>query len=136
MISAIQPQLRAQLAAALGDLDDITVYPHAPVGVLQLPAVVLGMPRWTPDAQHGMDRWEWPVVVVVAMAGANPEQSVTELDAAWPVVVNAINDLIWADQTLGGIVSDARITGAQFGPVSIAGKDYPAQSITLTLYNI
>ena len=135
MINAIQPQLRAQLAAALGDLDDLTVYPHAPVGVLQLPAVVLGMPRWTPDAEKGMDRWEWPVVVVVAASGTNPELSVTDLDAAWPSVVNKLNKLIWADQTLGGIVSDARITGAQFGPVTIAGKDYPAQSINLTIHN-
>ena len=135
-MNPIQPGIRAALKEALDQVEDLAVYPHAPTGALQLPAVVLGMPRWAADAVQGMDRWEWPLVVIVASSGTSPEAPVIELDACWPLVVNKLNELIWADQTLGGIVSDARVTGAHFGPVSIAGKDYPAQTITLTLYDI
>lgn len=111
----------------------LPVIDRAPMGQLSLPCVVLGMPRWRAAAEHGMDVWEVPVVVVVALNGADPVAGVDQLEATWPVVAEALRAAVLSDQTLGGVCSDARVEGAEFGQVRIGAQEYPSYHINLKL---
>ena len=133
-----QAALRDRLAEVLelSEVPDLTVYSRTPTGSISFPCVVIGMPGWKPRAEQGMDVWTWPIVVCVAMNASAPAAAVDELDTAWPAVADVLNQLILADQTIGGLCSDMVIESAVFGAVGIAGHDYPAQSINLKLFDI
>ena len=132
-----QAAVRDRLAEVFtANLRDITVYPRTPTGSINFPCLVIGMPEWRHHAEHGMDVWTWPIVVCVAMSASAPAAAVDELDAAWPAVAQVLHQLALVDQTIGGLCSDMIIDSSKFGAVSIAGHDYPAQSIQLKLFDI
>lgn len=129
-------QVRDRLAGMLAGLD-LVVYSRAPQGSITLPAVVVGMPDWRPAADsRALDVWTLPLLVVVAQQAADPAATVDQLDEIWPEVAQTVQAEMWADQTLGGLVSDCQIDQATFGTVGIAGHDYPAYSITIKVFDI
>ena len=128
-------QIRAALGQALKAADLADVHTHAPTGVVTMPCIVLGMPRWRAWAEHGMDLWECPIVVCVAMQGADPAAAVDQLDQLWPEVVALLQDLTGTDQTLGGICNDSAVSDATFGSVKIGAQDYPSYHINLKIYS-
>ena len=127
--------IRDALEASLAGADLGRVYSLAPVGVIELPCVVVGMPRWRAWAESGMDVYEVPIVVCVAMNGGDPAVSVQELDDLWPLVVVALQQVAAMDQTLGGICADAVVDSATYGSVRIGAQDYPSYHINLKLYS-
>ena len=57
------------------------------------------------------------------------------LDSEWFALAGQIDLALKIDDSLGGICSTATFEGATFGMATIAGHDYPAQTLTLTLHN-
>ena len=116
----------------------LTVYPEAPFGAVNLPCVIVGMPAWRAQAEPGLDRWDLPVVVAVAIPSAEPTSAVTGLDAAWPRIVEALRRLCADDPSLGGLCCDSAVESAAFGTVNIgkAGAGYPAYHINLKLFDL
>lgn len=113
----------------------IVAYPAAPHGPLPEQFLIVGMPSWRePIDSICLDRWEWPVLVVVGRPGTNDTATAERLQALWPQVVAALQLAIQADQSLGGICAAANVTKAEFGTVDIQGKQLPCQTITLQLY--
>ena len=127
-------EVRDRLGEALAGLE-LPVETRAPSGVLHPPMVLLGMPTWQAVSSDRLDTMSMPVVVVVAARSASPEAAVDELDALWPSVADRLRNAARSDQTLGGAVSDTVVESSMFSPITIAGHEYPAQTITVKLYN-
>lgn len=113
------------VTAAVGGDPDVAAYPRAVDSVASFPAVVIGQPSWQPGPTFCLDRWEFPVAVIVSRPGISDEDTVAQLDGLWPQVLDRLKT---TDLPLEGSVDRA-----QFGLFRIQGQDYPAQVITVTV---
>lgn len=122
-------EVRQLLADAVDSVvdDSVTVYPSAVDGVARFPAVVVGMPSWKPGPTSCLNRYEFPVAVIVSRpALADDAATVAELDALWPSVLSGL-------QAVEG--PDLALSRAEFGLFSIGGQQYPSQTIFVSLLN-
>lgn len=128
---------RDALVGVLGSVPDVKTYPAAPNGTLPAQFVVVGMPTWrSPTEATCMDSVEWAVMVCVARSGTNDTFTALALEGLWPLVLSVLDQAIEADSTLGGLCAHSFLKDAEFAPVTIQGKDFPAQIITLTMQGV
>lgn len=131
---AARARLGQILVSSLEGEDQVQVYPGGLDALAAFPAVIIGQPRWVPDAGGCMDTSTWPVGVVVARPGGSDTYVQNQLERLWPIVLAGLSASIQTDQTLGGVCSAAHIQRAEFGLFAIQGQDYPAQTIFTDLY--
>lgn len=115
-----------------------TVYGSGLEPLAVFPAVVLGQPSWLPGTQvglpFGLDRYRWPVAVVLEKPGAPDPTTVDVLEGLWTSLLSGLQNLSQTDSTLGGLASEMLLDHADFGTFTVQGEQYPAQRIYLDLY--
>ena len=133
----ITAQVRQALADGLADElagVAVAVLPYGVTGPFQPPCVVLGQP----DTEFGdflcVDKNTLGLAVVVRDHPQGPAATQQELEGLWPQVAAAVKRLLQADNTLGGLVVDARLMSAEFGDLVVQGQPFPAQQLTLEIY--
>jgi hypothetical protein len=90
------------------------------------PAVIIGMPRWTPGPTGCIDLTEWPVAVVAEAAGGDASFGavIGDLDGLWPVVLATLTEAFKTDRRFGRA---AHVVRAEFGMYPVQGRTFPAQ---------
>ncbi len=114
----------------------VAVYPAPPSTLTAPQFVLIGQPNVTGfEVQPCIDRITWAVAAVVDVGGSgNFAQAQTALEQLWPAIADGYREATEQDQTLGGLVVAAEVTRAEFGEISVAGTQTPAQNIILTLH--
>lgn len=112
-------------ATAAGADESLTGIARAVNGLAVFPAVVIGQPSWQPGPTFCLDRYSFPVAVIVARPGISDDATIAQLDELWPQVLDQLRT---ADLPLEGSVDRA-----EFGLFQIEGQQYPAQVITVTV---
>jgi hypothetical protein len=121
---ATNDAIREGIAARLGTIEGLQVYPRPP-GTIVVPAAVVRRRIINYDATFdGVDDTVWSVTVFVSFA--NTDVSVEQLDSfCAPSGASSVVAAIHADPTLGGVVDFARVTSAEGEKVTnYAGTDY------------
>lgn len=132
-VSAQRTKL-VEILEALEVDDPLRVFAAAPSGTIPRQFLLIGMPTWTePSAAVGMHQVEWAVMVCVSRDGTNDTLTALALEGLWPRVLAHLLEAVETDQTLGGLVSIATVTGARFEPVLIGSQEFPAQLINIKL---
>ena len=114
--------------------DTARVYEYPAGGVTEFPAVIIGQVGWEPGENDWLTEWTISVTVVVARPGTDDQATITELEALWPIVLQAVRDQIDLDQTLHGACNAAWVTRVRPGQIDIAGVRYPATAIEIRLH--
>lgn len=135
------------LAAARTAIEDLCrsvlpaetlIYPSGLMPLAQFPAVVIGQPSWTPSAQldlsYGLDRYRWPVAVVLEKPGVQDPTSVDVLDQLWTTLLVALDQQAQGRPGWGGVCKGTLLDHAEFGVFTVQGQAYPAQTIYVDLY--
>jgi len=133
----VSTTVREALASALaGELPAgvASVLPYGVVGPFQPPVVVLGQPDVEFGAWGCEDKHTYGAAVVVRDHPDGPAATQQQLEGLWPQVAAAFRAAFRADQTLGGVVTDAQLTSATFGDFMVQGTPYPAQQLTIEIY--
>ena len=130
------PDFTAQRDALVALLERVgeVIYTAAPTGTTPRQFLILGMPEWEPPAAAVcMSRTRWGVMVVVQRDGIDDQATGAALLGLWPRVVAVLDDATEADPSLGGVCVTSKVSRADFGSVTLNGRDLPAQIITLEL---
>ena len=114
-----QRQALANAVRALA-IPDMQVQEHALDSIATLPAVVVGMPKWTADLTACLGTYEYPVAVIVARSGVSDQATIAGLDELWPQVADALGTV-------------AHVLRAEYGQMQIGSALYPAQIIFCNL---
>lgn len=129
------PDVAAQRAALRAVLAPVgpRVFTAAPIGTMPAQFILIGMPSWKPPTDAlCAHRIEWAVMVCQSRSGTNDEITALALEGLWPSVLSVLDAAVESD-AFGPVCLTASIDGAEFGPVTIGGQEFPAQIITLTM---
>lgn len=119
---------RAAVAAHMSgqpDLVDLPVHSFLPDDVNEVPCLVVGRPSYYPGREAGVDNLDVPLYVVGRRL--HDEEAQVELDQ-WTDLV-----LVHAMQRIPGPPQVSTAVRASPETVQVAGSDFPAYVVTLTL---
>ena len=133
----MRPELREALAAALRTAvpyGRAEVLPYGVVGPFQPPVVVIGQPDVEFTEWGCTDKVTIGLAVVVRDHPEGAAATQQELETLWPQIADAVKSVFHADETLGGLVTTARLVRADFGDFMVHGTPYPCQNLTCEIY--
>lgn len=133
---AVREQLADLLRDALPDDVDAEVLPYGVVGQFDPPCIVFGQPDVEfNDEAPCIDKSTVGVAVVVRWEPDGSAATQIALEELWPRVAGALRHLTRTNPTLDGMVAESRLVSASYGEFAITGTEYPAQLLTLEIYN-
>lgn len=124
---------RAVLADVLADVTQLRhVYPRAVTGTLVLPCAVIGVPDIEWHTGPCMDTTTLPIAVLVGRDGTDDAATQAELEELMLAVAARLT--VATDDELLQVCSVAKLTRADFEPVTGQGSAYPAYTFELELH--
>lgn len=137
-LNAARDKLAALATAAAPANMQVTVYRSGLRPLADFPAVVIRQPSWTPSGELGlsyrMDRWRWPISVVLEKPGTQDPVTVDVLDQLWTALLAALQDQVETDPGWAGLCRQTMVDHAEFGTFTVQGQEYPAQTIYVDLH--
>ncbi len=128
--------IREGLATRLKTIAGLNVYDHLP-GQFSTPAAITGGPStvdYDAAMRRGLDRYEFPVRLYASMAHSRGGQDALDEYLA-SSGAKSVKAAIEGDRTLGGAVSDLRVTTVSgYGRTTYGGVDYFGAEILVELY--
>lgn len=134
-IAAVRADLGEILAPAdpaPGEAPAWNVYPSGLDDAAAFPAVIIGMPRWTPGPTGCIDLTVWPIAVVAEMPGGVSSFSavIGDLDQLWPQVLATLTEAFKTDRRFGRA---AHVERSEFSTYPVQGRSFPAQLIFVSI---